>query len=148
MTLPTPFTHCGVRTTTGEESTHSLSTLRSSLTRVDQYRRTPHGSGMCVHVCCVCGPLGARQAVTTHRVWECGADPHHPYSLSECDTRVGHTFLMHCGWGSSWGEGQFLGVGHLMHSSLPAKSSSSHECLVVLAWLRWEGRRGEGRGRA
>ena len=40
---PTPFTHCGVRTTKGEESTHSLSTLRSLLTRVDQYRRMMQG---------------------------------------------------------------------------------------------------------
>ena len=56
--------------TTGEKSTHSLSTLRSLLTRVDQYRRTMQGqaehvrlrlpvavmSGMmhvCVNVVCV-----------------------------------------------------------------------------------------------
>ena len=25
-----------------------------------------------------------------------------------------------------------------MHSSLAAKPPSSHECLVVLGWIRWE----------
>lgn len=33
-----------------------------------------------------------------------------------------------------------------MHSSLAAKPSSSHECLVVLGWRRWEEGGGAGEG--
>ena len=33
-----------------------------------------------------------------------------------------------------------------MHSSLAAKPSSSHECLAVLGWRRWEEGRGAGEG--
>ena len=33
-----------------------------------------------------------------------------------------------------------------MHSSLAAKPSSSHECLAVLGWRRWEEGGGAGEG--
>ena len=33
-----------------------------------------------------------------------------------------------------------------MHSSLAAKPTSSHECLVVLGWRRWEEGGGGGEG--
>ena len=34
----------------------------------------------------------------------------------------------------------------MMHSSLAAKPSSSHECLVFLGWRRWEEGGGAGEG--
>ena len=42
--------------------------------------------------------------------------------------------------------GALPGRGHLMHSSLAAKPSSSHECLVVLGWRRWEEGEGQEKG--
>ena len=68
-------------------------------------------------------------------LWQSGADTNPSYSLSECDPRVVYTLWCTVG-------GALPGRGHLMHSSLAAKPSSSHECLVVLGWRRW----GEGGG--
>ena len=87
--------------------------------------------GMCACVCCVCGPLVPVLLLQLTGLWQSGADTNPPYSLSECDPRVVYTLWCTVG-------GALPGQGHLMHSSLAAKPSSSHECLVVLGWRKWE----------
>ena len=117
----------------GRRPPHSLCSPRTTPTRVDQYRRTPH-SNWYVSICVLCvWTTGASLAGTTHRIAAVS------YSLSECDPRVVYTLWWTVG-------GALPGRGHLMHSSLVAKSSS-HECLVVLGWRRWgEGGGAEGDG--
>ena len=72
-------------------------------------------------------------------LWQSGADTNPPYSLSECDPRVVYTLWCTVG-------GALPGRGHLIHSSLAAKPSSSHERLVVLGWRRWEEGGGQEKG--
>ena len=97
----------------GRRPPHSLCSLRTTPTRVDQYRRTPHSNWyMCMCVLCV-WTTGASLAVKTHRVVAVWADTNPPYSLSECDPRVVSTLWCTVG-------GALPGRGHLMHSSLAA----------------------------
>ena len=94
--LPTPLTHCRVAATRGEETTSLPRTPRTTPTRVDQYRRTPHSNWyVCMCVLCVwtmhwcqsrcynsqgCGSLGLIQihhipcqSVTPGSFTPCGA---------------------------------------------------------------------------
>ena len=65
---PSPLTHCRVAATRGEETTSLPRSPRTTPTRVDQYRRTPHSNWyVCRCVLCV-WTTGASLAVTTHRV--------------------------------------------------------------------------------
>ena len=95
--------------------------------------------GMCACVCCVCGPLVPVSLLQLTGLWQSGADTNPPYSLSECDPRVVYTLWCTVG-------GALPGRGHLMHSSLAAKPSSLHECLVVIGWRRWEEGEGQEKG--
>ena len=96
--LPTPLTHCRVVATRGEETT-SLPLLSEDHAHQSGH---PIATGMCVCVCCVCGPLVPVSLLQLTGLWQSGADPNPSYSLSECDPRVLYTFMVHCGWGTSW----------------------------------------------
>ena len=96
----------------GRRPPHSLCSLRTTPTRVDQYRRTPH-SNWYVCVCCACGPLVPVSLLQLTGLWQSGADANPSNSLSECDPRVVYTLWCTVG-------GALPGRGHLMHSSLAA----------------------------
>ena len=92
------------------------------------------------HLMCVCGPAGARNAVTTHRavgIWGLIQILH-----TSCQSVTqGWCRPSRCTLGVA-----IPGRGHLMYSSLPAKSSS-HECLAAPAGHDWFPTGGGGRGR-
>ena len=58
--------------------------------------------GMCACVCCVFGPLVPVSLLQLTGLWQSGADTNPSYSLSGCDPRVVYTFVVHCGWSTSW----------------------------------------------